>query len=180
MFLWGHICARTNSIHDYGTDSHLQPKCELQRSFPPGMVHQWVHHHCVLATPQQMLLHKSQTMSQQQLVSEIEYQNTPILKVTFRVAGVTVALHWELATHLHFKNRLSSEMSTKLTRGKNSWGVALPLQTHLMLRCWHAAWCSSTSPILITWFKKCTLHSLWQILLPGSFLSKSWRNPSKI
>ena len=70
--------------------SHLQAKCELKANFSPCMINPWVHHDCVLAPPRQMLLDNKHV------------KNSPecIPPITFRVAGVRLALHWELATHL--------------------------------------------------------------------------------
>ena len=73
--------------------SHLQAKCELEANFPPCKIHPWVHHYCVLAPPRQMLLDNKHVKNSPEC--------TP--PITFRVAGVRLALHWELATHLQEK-----------------------------------------------------------------------------
>ena len=36
---------------------HLDVKCEFQAKAPPSRMYPWVDHNCVLAMPQQVLLH---------------------------------------------------------------------------------------------------------------------------
>ena len=128
--------------------SHLQTKCELEASFPPGKIYPWVDHDCVLAPPRQMLLNIV-------LYTHVKNRWDHLIPSEWQVWHLHYIGSWrhtcrnksmKLVVNVNCLNRA---LDVRVVANVNCWSRV----THLMLRCWHAAWCSSTSPIVITWFK---------------------------